>query len=526
MREVTNPVSGLSTGMRMLLILTAALLPLGLIAVFASIESAKANRLSREAEVRLIAAESGRRLTSAINTAAMALRSGFTGGGSSLDRVSCERMLRAITAAKPYRIDLGVFDASGLQLCATGRLASTAAMPPAAGIGTEVRVVPGADLLRFTTGGLRGGAVAVGELPRDAIAALTAVSRIGGAYGIRLREGDAVISLAEADRATSPLGRTVTVATPVAGGQMSLELKTPSSPIRAIEAVLILLPILMWLAAGWIGWIVMDRLVLRPLAQLQRAITAYGEAGGALRLPSLATPSREIRGLAQAFADVTSALAAHEGELANSLTRQTKLTREVHHRVKNNLQVVSSLINLHARGVADPAVSSAYATIQRRVDALAVVHRNHYAELEENRGVGLRPLLGELASNLRATAPADAAGLAITLEITPFFASQDVAVPIAFLVTELVELAMQCDPSGGVAIRLEPAEQPGRAVLSILAPGLATAACREHPTVGRAARVLEGLSRQLRAPLRYDPERGRYAIEISVVAPAGEQSGD
>jgi two-component system, sensor histidine kinase PdtaS len=84
--------------------------------------------------------------------------------------------------------------------------------------------------------------------------------------------------------------------------------------------------------------------------------------------------------------------------------------REVHHRVKNNLQVVASLLNLHARGAKTEDASAAYASIQRRVDALAVVHRNHYAELEENRGVALKPLISELGANLRANAPAGAAG--------------------------------------------------------------------------------------------------------------------
>ncbi|TVV72640.1 sensor histidine kinase [Sphingomonas solaris] len=506
----------LSTGMKMLLILSAALLPLGMIAIFASIESAKANRLTREAEVRLIAAESARRVTVAISTASSALRSGFAASGV-VDTADCRRMLGAIAAAKPYRIDLGIFDSAGRRICVTGGFTPNVAMPPAAGIGTEVRVVESESLLRFSVGGLPGGEVAVGELPRETIVALLALPREDGAYGARLREGDAVITMSRSARDTGPLARKVLVAAPVAGGQMSLELGSPPTPIRAIEVLMILLPILMWLAAALIGWIVVDRLVLRPLGQLQRAITAYGDAKGTLRLPTLTTPSREIRALAEAFSAVTRTLTAHEAELENGLARQTKLTREVHHRVKNNLQVVSSLINLHARGVANPEVGAAYASIQRRVDALAVVHRNHYAELEENRGVGLRPLLGELASNLRATAPPEAASMAITLELLPAFASQDVAVPVAFMVTELVELAMICDPRGGVAIRLSAGDRPDRAELSVVAPGLIDETCRDHPSHGRSSRVLEGLSRQLRAPLDRDPAIGRYSIAITIV---------
>lgn len=73
--------------------------------------------------------------------------------------------------------------------------------------------------------------------------------------------------------------------------------------------------------------------------------------------------------------------------------------------MKNNLQVISSLINFHARGATGPEAMAAYASIQRRVDALAVVHRHHFAELEDNRGLNLRTMIGELAANIRATAP-------------------------------------------------------------------------------------------------------------------------
>ena len=93
---------------------------------------------------------------------------------------------------------------------------------------------------------------------------------------------------------------------------------------------------------------------------------------------------------------MTRTVARHEADLEAAVVRQTRLVREVHHRVKNNLQVVASLLNLHSRGSPNEEVAAAYASIQRRVDALAVVHRNHYAELEENRGVALKSLITEL----------------------------------------------------------------------------------------------------------------------------------
>jgi signal transduction histidine kinase len=253
---------------------------------------------------------------------------------------------------------------------------------------------------------------------------------------------------------------------------------------------------------------------------MQRAVSSFGNSEEPLALPSLRTPAKEIRELGEAFLRATESLTAHEKELAEGLANQKRLTREVHHRVKNNLQVVSSLINLHSRGAADNAVVEAYASIQRRVDALAVVHRNHYAELEEHQGVALRALIGEIASNLRASATQEATRTSITLNVMPASATQDIAVPIAFLITEIIELVMVCGPNSNIAIGLSPVPgNPELAKLSIQSPSLATSECLNGPAADRFRRIVTGLARQLRSPLEHDLTLGRYAIDIRVIQP-------
>src|SRR6185436_9147561 len=194
-------------------------------------------------------------------------------------------------------------------------------------------------------------------------------------------------------------------------------------------------------------------------------IADYKPGDRGLDLPQLRTPAQEIGALGEAFEGMTRTVARHEADLEAAVVRQKRLVREVHHRVKNNLQVVASLLNLHSRGSPNEDVAAAYASIQRRVDALAVVHRNHYAELEENRGVALKPLVSELTANLRATAPASAAGMQIRLDIGPFYVTQDVAVSVAFLITEITEFGMLCG-AALVSVTLD-RDGPGFAGLSI-----------------------------------------------------------
>ena len=193
------------------------------------------------------------------------------------------------------------------------------------------------------------------------------------------------------------------------------------------------------------------------------------------------------------------------------------MVREVHHRVKNNLQVVASLLNIHSRGSPNEEVAAAYASIQRRVDALAVVHRNHFAELEENRGVALKPLISELAANLRATAPASAIGMSIRLGLEPYYVTQDVAVSVAFLITEIAEYAMLCG-AGAVCISLtgEGAVED-KARLAIESDSLRPGASSDSILTERFERIVTGLSRQLRSTIDRDLDVGRYTLAVAVV---------
>jgi two-component sensor histidine kinase len=509
----------LSTGMKMLFILSVALLPLGLIAMLASLQSARSNRHDRENEAGLIAAASARELTSAISRGTGALRGALdTLNAAPFDAATCRRVFAVASRTQRWVTHFALFDRNGQRICATPGFSDLPATAPTAESGVDARVIESARTIRFDIADRKSGLVGAGELPEASIAEIVRPPVTAGSYGVVVRQGDADVTVTRAKRA-SRLNALVTGYGPVANGQLSLELTINATPVRAIEVLMVLLPILMWIFAAGIGWFVVDRLLVRPLAAMQKAIVGYRVDDGPLRIPPMLTPSHELRELGDAFTTVTKRLAEHDSELERALARQTLLTREVHHRVKNNLQVVASLINLHARGAVSEDASAAYAAIQRRVDALAVVHRNHFAELEENRGVGLRALVGELAGNLRATASPGAADMPILLDIAPAFASQDVAVPIAFLVTEIVEMAMLCAPASAVTIRLRATDKPLRATLTILAPGLTNEVCHAHPAATRFNRVTEGLSRQLRTQLVREEETGRFEIEVSVSAP-------
>ena len=71
----------------------------------------------------------------------------------------------------------------------------------------------------------------------------------------------------------------------------------------------------MWLWASLVGWIIVQRLLLRPLGRIQNVISAYKPGDRGLDLPTVRSPALEIAALGQAFDQVTQTVARHEAEL-------------------------------------------------------------------------------------------------------------------------------------------------------------------------------------------------------------------
>jgi two-component sensor histidine kinase len=509
----------LSTGLKMLLILSAALFPLGLLAIAASVESASQKNEERRVETQSRLEIKAHRLDAAFSRSILTIRTASAAlGQSPPGSPLCTATLRRLEEA-PVPARYAFYDEAGRLRCASAGFALGEAPP--AGRPEEARpeILPGGGALRLWIFDESGRLEGIADFARSTLHTLTYIAGTSRNFDLGLSQPGRLMVL-RSEFARGPFVQTFEGSEGIAEGRLKLSIKLGARPFTAADLLAILLPVVMWLFAALIGWIVVERLLLRPLGSVQRAVSAYRPGDRDISLPPLATPAREIRELGEAFEQMVRTVARHEAELEAAVERQTRLVREVHHRVKNNLQVVASLLNLHARGTTNEQVAAAYASIQRRVDALAVVHRNHYAELEENRGVSLKSLISELAANLRATAPAAAASMVIRLDIEPYYATQDVAVSVAFLLTEIVEYSMLCGaPSVAIALGGED-DGVGVATLMVEADSLRADVTCEPSLTDRFERIVAGLSRQLRTAIDRDTEAGRYALDIAVVARA------
>ena len=501
----------------MLLILGVALLPLGIVAILASVNAARTSRASDEIEVQSVLALASQRLSSAITEAGVIVRAtGDTVADSDPAAAArgCDRaaLQMAQNGAAPIRF--AVYASGYRVVCSTQGFnpGEPPLLPPGASR-SIARVDAQGRHLTITLYDRNGGAQGVIELPAALLGRIANPGSTPIPLELELAGNGGALTLFDGFEG-GPFTRQVSLSSPLEGG-LELRLRGAAHALSWFEIMMILLPLLMWLLAAVAGWMIINRVLLRPLGAMQKAIAAYRPGESSFVAPTVRSPAREISDLGDAFDQVTRTVARHEAELEAAVERQTRLVREVHHRVKNNLQVVASLLNIHSRGSASEEAAAAYASIQRRVDALAVVHRNHYAELEKTPGVALRALISELGASLRASAPAGAARMQIRLSLEPLYANQDVAVSVAFLITETVEFAMLCG-CNAVSISLE-AEEAGRARLSIESKALGDGATCDPSIAERFERIITGLARQLRSTPARDTITGRFSVTIGIV---------
>ena len=504
-----------TTGSKIFLVLSIALLPLAIIAIVATLRVTQIADTELRSHLRVAATEATRGLAIELVGDMAALRVVADQlAVDPRDTPSCARVSGVFAPQAAAGTRFVVQDATGRVLCGT-------ALPEAARVDARpgdqpiaAAIVPRRGVV-LEVAAQRGGVTASAFFPRAFLAEISRPSGFGQDYGAAVTLGDDRLELSGIERRTL-FERRETSRNALGIGSLVFDMQVRSAPIGSPLLIALALPLLMWVLAAVIAWIVVDRQLIAPLRRLRGGVAAYAPGDQPDVSFWRGYHASEIQELGDTFRALSRTVALHEAGLAEGLMRQTKLTREVHHRVKNNLQVIASLINFHARSAKSAEAADAYASIQRRVDALAVVHRYHFAEMEENRGVGLRAVLGELASNIRATAPDDRR-IAIVLDVENLHSTQDVAVAVAFLATELIELAMTCAPGGQMRLSLRRGDAPDRAVLRLSSRALVDSDLLRDGMRDRYGRVVEGLSRQLRSKLEHDPLAGAYEIAIAVL---------
>ncbi len=281
---------------------------------------------------------------------------------------------------------------------------------------------------------------------------------------------------------------------------------------------------LMWAASLGTALFGAERLVSRHIRALGRSMAAFAAGDRRVDPPDLRQAPTELQAVGEAYARLTAAIVRDEAELENMLRHKDVLLREVHHRVKNNLQLIASIMNMQMRKAHTPEARGLLKSLQDRVMSLATVHR----ELYQTSGlVDIRAdeLLADITRQVIKMGSSRDRQFSVHTAFDPVVLSPDQAVPLALLMTEALTNAMKyAGPSARHPARLWVGladDGSGQAVLkvanSLPDPDMTTppAGIGIDPPSGLGTQLLTAFAQQLQGQLRTAEEDGQYILTLS-----------
>jgi two-component sensor histidine kinase len=290
----------------------------------------------------------------------------------------------------------------------------------------------------------------------------------------------------------------------IATQQTPLEIEALRNTVFQIAAILFAL------AAGLVGVTLAANIVLVwPLRRLTYSVQKW-QMEGVFDARITRTMPLELQRLGQAFTRATRRLSRQEKRLKKAVAHQALLMKEIHHRVKNNLQIVASLLNLQANQISNPEARAEFALARDRIRALATLHRTLYAE-DTLTSLNMAVFLKELCEQTLHIAGAYEEGrVALDIDCDNFWMDPDQAVPLALIVTELITNAIKYafpdGRRGTIIMRLR--RDDNQVTLYIADDGIGFDFNEEQRAQGIGLRLIHGFVRQLRGVMDYSGQKG------------------
>ena len=295
------------------------------------------------------------------------------------------------------------------------------------------------------------------------------------------------------------------------------ELQRTSAPWFTISTLLF--PFLMWLVGIIVAVVSLNRLVLRHISDLGRRMRRFATYRDVETSEKIDDAPSEILTINETFEGMADQLLRDEADLENAVFEREVLLKEVHHRVKNNLQLISSIINMQVRQVASPEAVAALRQFQDRVTSLASVHRALYQEPSLTH-IRFDVLLGDLVSQVNAVGSAQYRPVEIDLELDPVTLLPDQTSPLAMVTTEALSNAFKYGGPGpdGVfrlKVHLKETTEGCTTHVRLIIENSVDAETSADSGSGLGKRLILAFASQLDADLQETETDDRYMLSIS-----------
>ncbi|GFE66116.1 sensor histidine kinase [Litoreibacter roseus] len=278
-----------------------------------------------------------------------------------------------------------------------------------------------------------------------------------------------------------------------------------------------LFPIVMWLTSLAVALFAVHRLIIRHIVTLGGQMRRFARDRALPGSQEKKEMPAEILVMQENFTEMAYGILEDEARLVDAVREKNIYLKEVHHRVKNNLQLISSILNMQIRKVSEPDVRMMLKRLQERVLNLATIHRNLY-QADSAGAIDAADLIREVVANVTANMPMTGPGApSISVDAqngVSFYPDQ--AVPFSLLLAEILTNALTYASTDGDAgpwakISFEAAKS-GKCKLAVK-----NSVSKDiHETdAGIGAQLIRAFVIQLDAQEKIESKDGVYEVAIS-----------
>lgn len=219
---------------------------------------------------------------------------------------------------------------------------------------------------------------------------------------------------------------------------------------------------------------------------------------------------------------VEAAVRARTRELQAAIEAQETLLHEVDHRVKNNLQMISSLIVMQSRTIEDESVKASLRAMLERIEAVSTVHRRLYQSKDVSR-FDVSDFVRDLVTDLLGATGRD--GIETELDLEPVVIAAEKATPVALMINELVTNAIKhgfSSPSAAPRIGVSLKRLDGHIHVEVTDNGKGMP--DGGPNASFGMKLVRSLGRQLHGEIEWHDAAPGTRVRLSI--PAGEEKPD
>jgi two-component sensor histidine kinase len=263
----------------------------------------------------------------------------------------------------------------------------------------------------------------------------------------------------------------------------------------------------------------MEYMVARHVRRLREGMRAFALGERQNAMVALDGAPEELETTAVAYNRMTRVVSRAEERGATDLEEKRVLLREVHHRVKNNLQLISSMISMQRRAVRDvPEAREVLDRLQRRVQGLGSIHRNLFVD-QERPAVDAAAVVEQLARDAEATARGAGRDVRIRVDAQALDLFPDQAVPLSMVLAELLHNAARfcatADETDEATIQVVLREEGGNVLVRVANAVPAGTPRDGERMAGIGRKLIDAFAMQLEGRVDEDRSRTHHVVTLS-----------